>query len=63
MRAEALLCEFSTLLKRKGYIDRATYDAFIKLVREVAIKHESETFGPCWILRVPPRRGLLYRMY
>lgn len=54
--AEDLLACFKHQLKPSGVINRCAYFEFVSIVESVAIKHESETFGPTWILRKPPSR-------
>ena len=54
--AEDLLVKFRRAVMPDGRIDRSAYDDFIAVVQSVAIKHESEFFGPSWILKKPPRR-------
>ena len=56
MLAEDLLMEFRGAVMPGGRIHRTAYDEFVAVVQSVAIKHESQLFGPSWILRKPPRR-------
>lgn len=55
MLAEDLLIKFRSAVMPGGRIHRSAYDAFIAVVQSVAIKHDSQFFGPSWILRKPPR--------
>lgn len=58
MLADDLIVCFRRIIKPGGRVDRLAYADFLRVVNKVAIKHESVYFGPSWILKKPPTRGL-----
>lgn len=54
--SDTLLSLFEDTIKANGFIDKVAYAEFHKVLKEVAIQHESAVFGRTWILRKPPRR-------
>ncbi|CAM9707259.1 unnamed protein product [Ectocarpus sp. 6 AP-2014] len=57
MLADDLLACFKRYITPGGRVGRLVYNDFIRVVKTVAIKHDSQYFGPSWILKKPPRRG------
>ena len=57
MSAEDLLIRFRRVITPGGRVNKVAYFDFMRVVKKVAIKHESDHFGPSWILKKPPRRG------
>lgn len=58
MLVDDLLGCFRRYITPGGRVDRLAYNDFIRVVKKVAIRHDSIHFGPSWILKKPPRRGL-----
>lgn len=58
MLADDLLACFRRYITPGGRVDKLAYHDLLRVLKKVAIKHESVHFGPSWILKKPPTRGL-----